>query len=54
VVRAAAAATRIDRVNDLVISMTRNAAGRSFQKYHQRFIDAVVAGMVRPEPAPQR
>ena len=42
---ASAATTRIDPVNDLVISMTRNTAGSNFQKYHQRFIGAIVDGM---------
>jgi len=42
---ASSATTRIDPVNDLVIIMTRNSAGRNFAKYHRRFIDAVVAGM---------
>ena len=42
---ASAAATRIDPVHDLVIVMTRNRAGRNFHKYHQKFIDAVVAGL---------
>ena len=42
---ASSATTRIDPVNDLVIVMTRNTAGRNFGKYHQRFIDAIVEGM---------
>jgi hypothetical protein len=33
-------------VNDLVIVMTRNSAGRNFEKHHPRFIRAVVDGMV--------
>ena len=42
---ASSATLRIDPVNDLVIVMTRNSSGKNFGKYHQRFIDAVVAGM---------
>ena len=38
---------RIDPVNDLVIVMTRNTPGKDFAKYRQRFIDAIVAGMIR-------
>ena len=42
---ASSATTRIDPVHDLVISMTRNTAGRNFVKYHQKLIDAIVEGM---------
>jgi len=42
---ASAATMRIDPDNDLIVIMTRNRAGRNFKKYHQRFIDAVVAGI---------
>ena len=42
---ASAATTRIDPVNDLVIVMTRNSAGTNHRKYHQRFIDTIVAGL---------
>jgi CubicO group peptidase (beta-lactamase class C family) len=44
---ASAAATRIDAENDLVISMTRNAAGKNFGKYHPRFINTIIEGMVK-------
>ncbi len=43
---ASSATTRIDPVNDLVIIMTRNTAGRNFGKYHQKFIDAVKANLL--------
>ncbi len=39
------ATMRIDVKNDLVISMTRNSAGRNFHKYRLPFIQAVVEGM---------
>jgi CubicO group peptidase (beta-lactamase class C family) len=42
---ASAATLRIDPVNDLVIVMTRNAAGTHFDKYHPQFITAVVDGL---------
>jgi len=43
---ASSAMVRIDPVNDFVIVMTRNTAGKNFEKYRQRFIDAIVAGMI--------
>ena len=39
---ASSATLRIDPENDLVVSMTRDSAGRNFGKYHQRFLRAVV------------
>jgi CubicO group peptidase (beta-lactamase class C family) len=42
---ASAATLRIDRVNDLVIVMTRNRAGSNFSKYHPQFIAAIVDGL---------
>jgi len=42
---ASGATLRIDPVNDLVIVMTRNAAGSNRDRYHQRFIDAVLKGI---------
>jgi CubicO group peptidase (beta-lactamase class C family) len=35
----------VDPVNDLVIVMTRNSAGRNFGKYHTQFIQTVAEGM---------
>jgi len=43
---AASATLRIDLANDLVVSMTRNRAGRNFGKYHGRFLKAVADGMI--------
>lgn len=40
-----AATMRIDPVNRLVTSMTRDRAGRTFSRYHPPFIAAVVAAM---------
>jgi CubicO group peptidase (beta-lactamase class C family) len=42
---ASSATLRIDPVNDLVIVMTRNEAGRNFGKYHDQFINAIVEGL---------
>lgn len=42
---ASSATTRIDPENDMVIVMTRNKAGKNFGKYHQPFIDAIVAAI---------
>jgi CubicO group peptidase (beta-lactamase class C family) len=42
---ASSATLRIDPVNDLVIVMTRNSAGRNFETYHPRFLKAVVEGI---------
>ena len=42
---ASAATLRIDPDNDLMISMTRKAAGRNLDKYHPRFLKTVVEGM---------
>ena len=44
---ASAATLRIDPVNDLVIVMCRNQAGRNFGQYHPRFIRAVVEGIAK-------
>jgi len=44
---ASAAILRIDPENDLVVVMTRNAAGKNFEKYRPRFINAVVQGIAR-------
>lgn len=44
---ASGATLRIDPVNDLIIVMTRNTTGRNYEKYHQKFIDAVVAGIAK-------
>ena len=42
---ASGATLRIDPVNDVVIVMTRNAAGKDRNKYHQKFIDAILQGI---------
>jgi len=42
---ASSATLRIDPGNDLIISMTRNSRGRNFEKYHPKFIRAVVDGI---------
>jgi CubicO group peptidase (beta-lactamase class C family) len=47
---AANATLRIDLDNDLIVSMTRNAAGRRFGEYHARFLQAVADGMVDTGP----
>ena len=39
---ASSATIRIDPVHDLVITMTRNDAGKNFSTYHPKFIRAVV------------
>jgi len=44
---ASAAIMRIDPENDLVVVMTRNAAGKNFEKYRPRFIEAVAQGIAR-------
>ncbi len=44
---ASAATFRIDPVNDLVVVMTRDRAGKNFNKYHQRFLDTIVEGIAR-------
>jgi hypothetical protein len=36
---------RVDPTNDLVISMTRNAAGKNFDKYHRQFIAAIIENL---------
>ncbi len=46
---ASAATLRIDPVHDLVIVMTRNAAGTHFEKHHPQFIAAIVDGMAARE-----
>jgi CubicO group peptidase (beta-lactamase class C family) len=42
---ASVATLRIDPEHDLVISMTRNSAGRNFVKYHAQFLEAIVEGL---------
>jgi len=42
---ASSATLRIDPVNDLVVVMTRNTAGRNFDKYQPMFLKAVVDGI---------
>lgn len=42
---ASSATLRIDPVNDLVIVMTRNTAGKDFNKYHPQFIEDIVNGL---------
>lgn len=42
---ASSATIRIVPAHDMVICMTRNSAGSNFDKYHQRFIDAIVNGI---------
>lgn len=42
---ASSATLRIDPAHDLVIVMTRNAAGSHFEEYHPRFLAAVVEGL---------
>ncbi|MDQ1316850.1 MAG: Serine hydrolase [Candidatus Poribacteria bacterium] len=42
---ASSATLRIDPVNDLVIVMTRNSAGKNFGKYHPQFLKAIVDGL---------
>ena len=42
---ASSATLRIDPINDLVIVMTRNTAGKNFGKYHPQFIKAIVDGL---------
>lgn len=39
---ASGATLRIDPVNDLIIVMTRNNVGKNYEKYHPKFIEAVV------------
>jgi len=39
---ASGATLRIDPVNDLIIVMTRNTVGKNYEKYHPKFIEAVV------------
>ena len=36
---------RVDLENDLVITMTRQTAGRNFRKYHPQFIQAVTSSI---------
>jgi CubicO group peptidase (beta-lactamase class C family) len=43
---AASATLRIDLENDLIVSMTRNTAGKNFGKYHGRFLKAVADAMI--------
>ena len=42
---ASAATLRIDPDSELVVVMTRNAAGANFEKYHPRFIRAIADGL---------
>ena len=42
---ASGATLRIDPVNDLVIVMTRDAAGTNMEKHHPKFIDAILEGI---------
>jgi CubicO group peptidase (beta-lactamase class C family) len=49
---AASATLRIDPDNDVVVSMTRNSAGKNFDKYHARFIRAVADGMLEATTRP--
>ena len=42
---ASSATLLVDPVNDLVIVMTRNTAGKNFNKYHPQFLQAIVDGM---------
>lgn len=56
---ASSATIRIDPANDLVIAMTRNSAGKNFDKYHGRFIRAVTDGVIglaatQPATAPAK
>lgn len=37
----------VDPENDLVISVTRNDAGKDYETYRQQFIDAVVGGLAK-------
>ncbi len=46
---ASSATLLIDPVNDLVIAITRDTAGKAFGKYHPQFIQAVVEGMQAPQ-----
>jgi hypothetical protein len=43
---------RVDPVNDLVIVMTRNTAGKNFEKYHPQFLQAIVDGMATGAASP--
>jgi len=42
---ASATTLRIDPAHELVVVMARNSAGRNFEKYHHRFLAAVVEGI---------
>lgn len=42
---ASSATLRIDPENELVIVMTRNIAGKNFDTYHPKFIEAIVEGL---------
>ncbi|MCG3147159.1 MAG: hypothetical protein PCFJNLEI_00596 [Verrucomicrobiae bacterium] len=46
------ATLRIDPVNDLIIVMCRNGAGKNLNKYHGQFIQAIYAGL-QEQPAPE-
>jgi CubicO group peptidase (beta-lactamase class C family) len=50
---ASSATLRIDPANELVVVMTRNAAGRRFNEYHPRFL-AAVAGALLAEKSPDK
>lgn len=43
---ASATTLRVDPVNDLVIVMTRDSIGANYARYHQRFIDSVMGGLL--------
>jgi CubicO group peptidase (beta-lactamase class C family) len=43
---ASAATLRIDPEHDMVIVMTRNAAGKNFGEYHPKFLEAIVDGIL--------
>ena len=36
---------RVDLENDLVITMTRQTAGKNFKEYHPKFIAAITGGV---------
>lgn len=40
----------IDLENQLIISMTRNRAGRNYDKYHPQFLDTIIACMLSAQP----
>ena len=50
---ASSATFLVDPVNDLVIVMTRNDAGKNFSKYHPQFLQAIVDGLDTGAEAPK-